>query len=177
MLLIVHLFTAGGYMLLFQYLINRSDAFVERQISKGFYNMHDLVEVKVPVHLPDIQNWQSYERVSGQVQLGSGACYNYVKLKVTRDTLYIMCIPNYKTTQLTNANVIYARQVSDVPLNKKGNTNTIKTIDFSKYNHLVITYSIKPTVTMLKTYPVITTLLIPAGFTNSPDQPPKQFIG
>ncbi|GAB2688912.1 hypothetical protein GCM10027037_09420 [Mucilaginibacter koreensis] len=163
-------------MVLFQYLINRSDAFVEQQISKGLYNVHDLVEVKVPVHLPQIEDWNGYEPVSGQVQLNGGSCYNYVKLKMTRDTLYIMCIPNYKTTRLTNANIIYARQVSDTPLNKKGTTTTLKTFSYNAYQHFAYTYSIKPPVILVKTYSTFVPSFIPTGFTNSLDQPP-QLIG
>jgi hypothetical protein len=172
-LLIVHLFNAGGYMVLFQYLINRSDAFVEQQISKGLYNTHDLVEIKVPVHLSEIEDWNSYEHVSGQVQLNGGSCYNYVKLKMTRDTLFIMCIPNYKTTRLTNANVIYARQVSDTPLNKKGTTNTVKTFSYNAYQPVAYAYVIKPPVTLIKPYIAFIPPSIPTGFTNSLDQPPK----
>lgn len=160
-------------MLLFQYMIHRSESFVEQQISKGLYNVHDLVEVKVPVSMPRVTDWTEYEPISGQVQL-QGDCYNYVKLRVTRDTLYIMCVPNYSTTRLTNANIIYAKQVSDVPLNKKGNTNSIKTFSFNTYYHLsAIDIAAQPPVTLTKVLNPTSAGAVPNVFLDTLDQPPR----
>lgn len=172
-LLIVHLFNAGGYMLLFQYLIHRSNSFEEQQISKGLYNVHDLVEIKIPAHMPQVQDWPEYEPLYGQVQL-QGDSYNYVKLRVTHNAIYIMCVPNYSTTRLANANVIYARQVSDVPLNKKGNTNAVKTFSFNTYYHLTASY------TAVQSLVIVDQVLNPAStgdilhvFLDTIDQPPR----
>jgi hypothetical protein len=128
-LLAVHLFYAGGYVILFQYLINQSNQFIENQISKGLYNPKDLIELKLPVHLPNVQSWSDYLPVSGQLQLKDES-YNYVKLKVTQDTLYIKYVPNYRTTRLINANIICAKNVSDLPSGKRDTTSSFKKINF-----------------------------------------------
>lgn len=157
---------------MYQCLIHRSDTFAESQISKGLYNVKELVEIKIPVNMPGIQNWQEFEPVSGQVQL-NGASYNYVKLRVTTDTLFVMCIPNYKTTRLIKDNIIYARQVSDVPLNKKGSTSNMKQLSIDKYNHLVYEYYIEPPAVLLKSVNRHFAVSLPPALPAQVDQPPK----
>lgn len=138
-MLVLLLFNIGGYMLLFQYFIYRSDNSITQRINNNRYKSSELVEVKIPVHL-NIQDWNEYEPISGQVQLKDN-CYNYAELKMTKDTLYLMCIPNHDKTRLINANIIYAKQVSDIPLNKKSQAPlTKKSINESQYNYQIIQY-------------------------------------
>lgn len=170
-LLGLHLFYSGGYMLLFYFLIYQSDRFVEQQISKGYYNVRDLVEIKIPVHIPYGQNWIGYQPVSGQVQLQQG-CYNYVKLKITNDTLYVMCVPNYRTTKLIQSNIIYARQISDFPLTKKGSAS-LKQLNIDQYNFNVVNYEIKPVVTQLETEYNKLFQFLPDAKAGSLDPPPR----
>lgn len=124
-MLAVLVFNMGGYMLLFQYSIHESDQFANEQISKGFYKPDELVEIKIPVRMPYVQEQRQYENISGQIQL-RGNCYNYVALKMTRDTMYVKCVPNYTKTKLVNDNVINAKEVSDSPLAKKNHTPPVK---------------------------------------------------
>jgi len=135
------LFNSGGYSLLFQYMIYRSDSYIiNEKINKNLYRSSDLVEVKIPVHINNIQDWTEYEPISGQVQLSNG-CYNYAQLKMTRDTMYLMVIPNYEKTRLINANIIYAKQVSDIPVSKKSHAPVIKkNITENVYSYTAILY-------------------------------------
>jgi hypothetical protein len=118
-------FNMGGYMLLFQYFMQESDQFANEQISKGFYKPEELVEIKIPMRMPYVQEQRQYENISGQIQL-KGNCYNYVALKITRDTMYVKCVPNYTKTKLVNDNVITAKEVGDGPLAKKNHTLPVK---------------------------------------------------
>lgn len=123
-------------MLLFQYFIYRSDSSINERINNNCYKATDLVEIKIPVHLV-IQDWTEYEPISGQVQLKDN-CYNYAELKMTRDTMYLMVIPNRDKARLVNANVIYAKQVSDIPMNKKSHLPSIKkNIGDNEYNYSI----------------------------------------
>jgi hypothetical protein len=162
-------------MVMFQYFIYQSNKFNEEQINKNLYKTTDLVEIKIPVKLPHITNWNTYERISGAVQLQDN-WYNYVKLKMTRDTLFVMCVPNYKTTRLINANVIYAREVSEAPLNAKKQATPLKSISMLKYipQTAVLTLTapalvIKPILTRLNVKPVISHLDIL-------DEPPEMLF-
>lgn len=124
LLLSVHLFYLGGYTLVFQYFINRSDVQIVKQMYDNKFDSTKLVELKVPVHMPTIQDWTEYEHIEGQIQLNN-AYYNYVRLKMTRDTMYLICLPNNAKANLVKANVIMAKNLNDVPLSKKGTTNPL----------------------------------------------------
>src|ERR1700744_5809789 len=99
------MFIICGHLALYQYAVYQSDKLFNDMISKNMYNIHDLVEIKVPQHIGTIQNWRVYERINGQVQF-KNTCYNYVKLRLTKDTIYLICIPNYEKTRLFNQNII-----------------------------------------------------------------------
>lgn len=118
MLLSVHLFDLGGYLLMHQYLNYRSARFFNEQASKNLYNRHELVEVKIPVSLPGIRDWKSYERISGQIRFKNNS-YNYVQMRMTGDTLFLKCVPNYEATTLNAENVIHADPIKDAPVPKK----------------------------------------------------------
>ncbi|GGH21782.1 hypothetical protein GCM10007352_34740 [Mucilaginibacter phyllosphaerae] len=129
-------------MLLQNYMVERADRHMNDLISHNLYNPNALIELKVKQNLPGISEWADYKNVSGSIQL-KNACYNYVKLKFTRDTLYVMCVPNYEKTKLIDNNVIYAKQINDIPTNKKANDTTAKKGGAdSKYDHpqLVISF-------------------------------------
>jgi len=126
-------------MLLFQFFIYRSDSSILNRINNNHYKNTDLVEVKIPVHLA-IQDWTEYEPISGQVQLKDNS-YNYAELKLTRDTMYLRCIPNQDKSRLINANIIYAKQVSDIPVNKRSHPPlTKKSISENQYNYTILQY-------------------------------------
>ena len=124
LLLSVHLFYLGGYTLVFQYFINRSDVQIVKQMYDNKFDSAKLLELKVPVHMPTIQDWTEYEHIEGQIQLNN-AYYNYVRIKMTRDTMYLVCLPNNVKANLVKANVIMAKNLNDVPLSKKGATNPL----------------------------------------------------
>ncbi|MGZ3751992.1 MAG: hypothetical protein ACXVB0_04580 [Mucilaginibacter sp.] len=171
-LLVLLLFNTGGYMLLFQYVIYQSDHSISQRINNNHYKSTELIEVKIPVHL-NIQDWGEYEPISGQVQLKDN-CYNYAELKMTRDTLYLMCIPNHEKTRLVNANIIYAKQVSDIPLNKKSHVPlTKKSISENEYNYTVIQYQAAVTVDASTALPDYTASNITKPFIGIPCQPPE----
>jgi hypothetical protein len=137
-MLCLMLFNLGGYAVLFQYVIYRSDAAIIENINHNRYKSAELVEVKIPVHLTT-EDWHEYAVISGQVQLKDHS-YNYAELKLTRDTMYLLCIPNSDKSRLINANIIYAKQVNDIPLNKKSHIPPIKkSIEESEYLYYTLT--------------------------------------
>lgn len=127
-------------MLLHMYVLDRSDRFMNELISKNLYNPNTLIEIKVKQNLPGITEWPDFKNVYGQIQLKE-ACYNYVKLKFTKDTLYVMCVPNYQKTRLIKSNIIYAKQINDIPQDSKDQNSSIKKGGAdNKYSHPAATY-------------------------------------
>ncbi|MFD0794360.1 hypothetical protein ACFQZX_12095 [Mucilaginibacter litoreus] len=139
--LMIYLFNWGGYLLLQNYMVQQADSRMNQLISEGLYDPNSLIEVKIKQHLPGIFEWNDYKNVSGQLQL-KNACYNYVKLKFTKDTLYVMCVPNYEKTKLIKSNIIYAKQLNDIPADKKTDGASVKkTGADSKYDHHVAIFN------------------------------------
>lgn len=157
-------------MVIHQYLVYKSDKLFDEQVSKGRYNIDDLVEVKIPVHMPTIQDWKEYTYINGQVQFKNN-CYNYVKLKMTRDTIYLMCIPNYKTTRLADHNIINARQIPDIPVSKKEHVPFGK-INLTAYNHQAMHYKFSIPLMMVGKTNCNDCLITPKLFIDGPAQPP-----
>jgi len=137
-MLLVILFNLGGFEIFFQYMINRSDTKIIDRINHNRYRNSELMEVKIPVNLPTLQDWPEYEELSGQVQFKNNK-YNYAEIRMTRDTLFLLVIPNHDRTKLIDANIIYAKQVNDIPINKKPHTSLIKkSISESECNYIVL---------------------------------------
>ncbi|MCO5950560.1 hypothetical protein [Mucilaginibacter flavidus] len=124
-LLLVQLFNIGGSLALREFLVFKSNLFFNSQTSKGLYNVKDLTEIKLPVQMNVSADWPEYENVSGVIQF-EDISYNYVKMKVTRDAIYLMCVPNYQTTRLNDGNVLNVKGVKNVPVPKKEHVPPVK---------------------------------------------------
>ncbi|QHS56820.1 hypothetical protein GWR56_15170 [Mucilaginibacter sp. 14171R-50] len=160
-------------MLLSQYFIKASDDFANEQISKGYYKPDELVVIKIPVRMPYVQEQRQYENISGQIQL-KGNCYNYVALKMTRDTMYVKCIPNYNKTKLINDNVINAKQISDIPLSKKNHVPTVKKTGLdTDYNYIVTLFDLTVSAKETSCSTVYMELQLLNTYLSSPAQPPE----
>lgn len=121
-----HLMMLGGYTLLFDYFIKKSDTEIVKQMYESKPGSAKLIELKVPVHMPTIEDWPEYVHIVGQIQLKEGF-YNYVALKMSRDTMSLLCLPNHVKDQLVKENVIIAKDLNgNVPLSKKSTTPLTK---------------------------------------------------
>ena len=120
------LFNLGGYTLLFQYLIYQSDVSVIQNINTNSYKSSDLVAVHIPVHL-NISDWNEYAVISGQVKYKEHI-YDYAELKLTRDTMYLFCLPNHDKARLAKMNITYAKQITETPQNRKSHVPDVKKV-------------------------------------------------
>ncbi len=136
------------------------------------YAVDDLVLVKVPVHMPSLENWEDYAYISGQIKFKNNS-YNYVKLKMTKDTIFLMCVPNYKKTKLLNQNIIDARKIADIPISKKDHVPFGKAVSLSDYNYLPIQYAFFTPVVTLKVTVSNTGANLVKCFLPGPIQPPE----
>lgn len=137
LLLAIQLFSVVGYQLFHRYFEYKSDQFYESQTRKGLYNINDLTEIKIPAKLPGLTNRAAYQNVLGLIQF-ENCSYNYVKMKVTRNAIYLMCIPNYTSTKLTYQNIINAKKVKDISVPKREHIPYAKlTLQVNTYLQLV----------------------------------------
>lgn len=151
-MLSIFLFNAGGYLLLFQYLIFRSDERMASTIQRHNYSRTELVQVKVPMHLPNVVNWDNYEQINGEMQL-KGHYYKYVGLKITRDTMFLLCLPDNERTRLENEHTQLAKQENDSPANKKAHSSLPKLAPpTAKYDYQVTELHFPAPVTILQKF-------------------------
>lgn len=141
----MHLFNISGYYMVFQYFIDRSETKIVRQLDKNQFNDHELIELKVALHLPYMNN-SDYARIDGEIEI-DGIHYNYVKRKVSNDTLYLLCLPNTAKTKLSEARNNYSSQAADLPSN---NTSGKKSLVMYEYNQPVLAYHFNKPVTDAK---------------------------
>jgi hypothetical protein len=144
-----------------------------KQIYDNKVDATQLVQIKIPVHMPKMKDWADYEHVQGQIQLKDNY-YNYVGVKMTRDTMYLVCIANATKTRLVSANLIVAKDVSDVPLSKKGPDAQVKKASAGfEYNDPTVHYSFVTFSRILKGHenPISAKLTNP--YIESPGKPPN----
>lgn len=122
--------------------------------------------------MPGITDWHNYVNVTGQVQFGD-ASYNYVKMKMTRTALYLMCVPNYKTTSLSGDNIINAKQAKNIPVPKKDHVPYGKTTVSGKFNVSFTQFAFSSYVKMLPAILILPAQQLVCRCITIPHQPPK----
>ncbi|RFZ84454.1 hypothetical protein DYU05_02210 [Mucilaginibacter terrenus] len=145
-----------------------------KQIYENKVDATQLIQIKLPVHMPEIQDWPDYEKVQGQIQFKDNY-YNYLGVKMTRDTMYLVCIANAVKTRLANSNLIVAKDITDVPLSKKGTEapNAKKATGGFEYQPVAFEYNYLAFFETLKEHenPISTSLTDP--YIESPGKPPN----
>ena len=111
LLLLVLLFNIAGYRLLFNQLENNATAKLENKIDQGAYSPEQLVEIKIPLSMPYYSD-KDYEAVNGETEW-NGQHYQYVKRKVSGNTLYLLCIPNHEKNKIAEAENSFTKSVTD----------------------------------------------------------------
>ena len=117
------LFNMFGYLLLTDCMQQKSDVQLEARLDSNQYDEAQLIELKIPLHLPYQTARTSYERYYGEIRK-DGIAYTYVKRKLCGDTLYLKCIPNTRKMQLEAAKNDFLKNTSDLGWNgskKQGN--------------------------------------------------------
>ena len=124
-MLAVYLFNLTGYRFFFRYYINQSNQQIAQQADNSRYSDSELTEIKIKLNLPYVTDWSAYERYDGEMEL-DGKHYNYVKRKVSQDTLYLLCLPNETKTKLSIEKIDYAARVNDMPAGKDNTNSPVK---------------------------------------------------
>ncbi len=111
-----------GYRLMIHYFENRSDLVLQDKLNKQEYADQELVELRVPLHLPYLSDWKEFESFEGETTI-NGHHYRYVKRKLEKGELVLLCIPNQHKDNISKAGDDYFKQVNDLPVEKKAKSN------------------------------------------------------
>ncbi|WP_428329757.1 hypothetical protein [Mucilaginibacter sp.] len=172
LMLSTYLLNIVGQLAVYEYMVYKSDTLYNQQTKVGRYNINDLTEIKIPADMHGISDWTAYENVSGQVKFAY-ASYNYVKMKVTHDAIYLMCVPNYETTHLTAQNIIHAEHIKDIPVSKKQHVPYGKTILFGKSEFAFVNFEFNAPFKNVKTTVANPVQQLISHNVGIPEQPPR----
>ena len=103
------------------YFTQQSSVVLNNNIENKNYNPDDLVEIKIALNNPYISD-HGYEDAYGETMV-KGKYYQYVKKKISGNTLSIMCLPNDKKEALNNTKNKLADTNSRVTSNKNNSKN------------------------------------------------------
>lgn len=164
------------YSFVFQYFISLSDKDAVIRIDKTVYKDAELVEIAIPLNMPYMQSQDEYERCDGSIEF-NGTHYNYVKRKVSNDTLHLLCLPNAQKTQLYATKIDYTKQLSDAPSGKKGSDqSTTKSTFFNDYSCQSIEYNFNNSNILVNLYSSTTNSFLPSCFIETAGKPPQSLI-
>ena len=95
------LFNTVGYRFAFSFLETRSTVQLELAIDEGNYEEQNLIEIQIPLNMPYLSD-KEYEVAYGETNI-NGIQYQYVKRKISNNTLYMLCLPNIDKSNLVAA--------------------------------------------------------------------------
>ena len=172
-LLLVHGFNLAGYHLLFNYLQHSASKQMIHQIGRGDYAARDLVEVKIAYPLAYASTHTLVEKNNGEIEIG-GITYNYVSLKLSDDTLRMVCIPNTQKSKLNASRNDFASQMSssDNSQGKKSSGAVQKAIS-AEYNNTAAFAELTISSTFVAQQGVTTDENSCKGYNATPGQPPQ----
>jgi hypothetical protein len=96
---VVVLFNFYGYRLVISYMQANSDATLEKRVDKNDYDRQQLITIKTKLDLPYYSSSPEFERAYGAITI-NGTSYQYVKRRVYKDTLELLCLPNDAKTKM-----------------------------------------------------------------------------
>lgn len=178
LLLCILFFNWYGYRILSDILQNQSDTKLEAKLDRNDYDESQLIELRVPINLPYHNDWKDFERYNGSIEI-DGVHYNYVKRKVERGELVLLCLPNDEKQHLQSARDQFFKLVNDLQQPASGkksspaNTFSIKGIT-SEYQQEKNDWTIAAILTEKAIYPEASFAFLKNNFSTSPEQPPEQ---
>jgi hypothetical protein len=126
-----------GYQLVGSLLQDRANHGLEARLDENKYDESQLISVRVPLTTLSYYNSSTqFERVDGQVEFG-GVQYKYVKRRIFKDSLELLCIPNQAAMGLQTAKNNFFQQVNDLQQHnsqgKKSNSGASKNFSSTDY--------------------------------------------
>jgi hypothetical protein len=108
-----------------------SDAALEKQVDLDKYDGQRLITIKTKLNLPYYVSSPKFERAYGSITI-SGTSYQYVKRRIYKDTLELLCVPNEAKTTMQSLKNEIAKAAADgqAPAPKKNTSLKISLPDF-----------------------------------------------
>jgi hypothetical protein len=168
-------FNIFGYRFVYDYLAANSDISLQWSLDNNEYDEADLLTIKQPVNLPYYTNSQNFQRLDGEVNI-EGTIYKYVKCRIYKDSLEMLCIPHLSKMKIENSKEEFFKMVNDYQQagNKKKDPATQKVFKSIMNEYVKIHDEISDTRKFLpaSVFYYEHTPLLPKTFLKSSEQPP-----
>ena len=103
-----------GYQLVSSFLQDRANRGLEARLDQNNYDESQLISVRIPLTTLSYYNSSTtFERIDGQVEI-AGIQYKYVKRRIFKDSLELLCIPNQAAMGLQTAKNNFFQQINDL---------------------------------------------------------------
>lgn len=117
-LLAVFLFQLVGYYFVYLGLTAQANKQLVSRLDTHDYSADETITLKIPFTLPYWMDADQFERVDGDFEY-QGQFYKLVKQKLSKDTLYVVCIKNQDKKQLSDALNDYIKLSNELPAKSK----------------------------------------------------------
>ena len=175
LLLLILVFNWAGYRLLSDFLQHRANIKLEARLDRNDFEEEELIEIKIPLHLPYQLNWKSFERFDGEIDV-DGIHYKYVKRKIFNDSLILLCLPNKAKQNMEKAKDDYFKIVNDIDpsAQKKSGDNNLS------FKNIISEFFVEQAPWLIADYESLHTkhfveeaLFLSTNLHETPDQPPE----
>ena len=119
--LFVFVFNLYGYRLLIDCLQLQQQTGLLTSLDNDAYAEEDLITIKTPISLPYYSNSETFERVDGTIEI-RGTEYQYVKRRIYKDSLELLCLPNVAKQQLQAVKLNFFKQTNEGTTDSKSGT-------------------------------------------------------
>lgn len=102
-----------GYRLLINYFETKANTHLQAKLDSNQYDESTLIQIRVPLNMPYISDWDHFEKFEGETEI-NGIHYKYVKRKIEKGELVLLCIPNQQKTNLQAAGQNFFKLVNDL---------------------------------------------------------------
>ncbi len=130
--------------------------------------------MRVPLNLPYQNEWTDFERFDGEIEI-EGVHYKYVKRKIERGELVVMCIPNETRTKIESSKDDYFRLMNDLDQDAQAKNSGSASFKgfFSEYRDQLNDWSLAAPTTLTVKNISSNTALVSAFRAQIPGQPPE----
>ncbi len=112
-LLVIFSVNMFGYRVIYNYMANKADTQLELALDEEVYNEANLISIKQATNLPYYNNSNAFKRLDGEVNI-NGTIYKYVKVRVFKDSLELLCIPHLSKMKIQDSKNEFYKLVNEL---------------------------------------------------------------
>jgi hypothetical protein len=113
-----------GYYGVFVGLQYKNDKDMIQKLDAENYSESETVTIKIPISIPYAADSRSFERVDGKFE-HRGEFYRLVKQKLSKDTLYIVCVKDRENKIIDEAMTSFVKTFTDTPVDNHTNSKIV----------------------------------------------------